>query len=100
MTLRTRVSLATTSLIVSLAVWYFILSKWAPNNDIGAYSVSFVGLLCALSACALLYPSRSNFGIRLFGVFAILVAISWGIEFFGGVAWFLLDKLTRLIQRR
>jgi hypothetical protein len=100
MTLRTRVSLATASLIFSLSVCYLIFSKWAPNGDIEAYGVYFVGLLFAVSASVLLYPIRSKFSIRLFGAFAILVAIFWSMEFFGGVAWFLLDKLARLIQRR
>jgi hypothetical protein len=99
MTLTRRVWLATLSLIVSLAVSFFILSKWGVKNDLEAYLISLLGLLFAGIASALLYPFRNRISIRLLCIVAFLATIFWGIEFFGGVAWFVLDKLTRSIQK-
>ena len=99
MILTRRVWLAAPSLAASLAVSFLIFSKWGPRSDLGAYTISFLGLLLAGTAAALLYPLRNRISIRLFCVFSVLVAIFWSIEFFGGVAWFVLDKLVRTIQK-
>lgn len=37
--------------------------------------------------------------MRLFGAIAILVFIFWAIEFFGGISWYLLDKVARHYQK-
>ena len=92
--------LATASVAASLAVSYLVFSRWGPRNDIGAYAISFLGLVFAVIAFTLLYPLRKRMSIRCFLVFVLLVALFWSIEFFGGVAWFLLDKVARLIQKQ
>jgi hypothetical protein len=100
MTLTRRVWLAALSLIVSLAVSFFIFSKkWGAKDDLEAYLISPLGLIFAVIASALFYPVRNRISIRLFCIVAFLVTIFWGVEFFGGVAWFVLDKLTRSIQK-
>ena len=75
-----------------------MFSTHGPRSDLSAYAVSLLGFLAAAYASTILYPERSSLGFRLVCTVAILLTVFWALEFFGGVAWYTLDKLARHYQ--
>jgi hypothetical protein len=95
-----QVLLSITSFLCCLAVSYFIFSKWGPRTDIGAYGVSFVALFFAYTAFAFAYSLRRRWSMRILCVLEGLAVAFWSLEFFGGVGWFVLDRVARHYQQR
>lgn len=98
MTKTIRLAIALAALSTSVVVGTVMLSTHGPRSDLSAYALSLLALMLAVCALAVLYPGRSSLGNRFVLTTAILLTLFWSLEFFGGVAWFTLDKLARHYQ--
>jgi hypothetical protein len=91
------VSLA--AVAVSTALIAVIFQKWGPKTDLQAYTLALAGLLIGTFATVRIYPLRKEFRGRILLTFTILLTAFWALEFFGGIAFFTLDKLVRYFQK-
>ena len=98
MTNATRVIVGIVALSGSLLLTALVFTRHGPHTDLGAYGLSLGGLLAAVYALSVLFPARCNLGVKFVCILAALAAAFWSIEFFGGVAWYTLDKLARHYQ--
>jgi hypothetical protein len=96
---KSRVAISTSALLFSLSFAWAIFTKVHPGQDLYAYALSLIALLFAALSAIVLYPLRDDVVMRLFCAITILVFIFWAVEFFGGISWYLLDKLARHYQK-
>jgi len=95
----TRVALSISCTIVSLAFWCLILSSFGPKTDLVAYAVCSIPWLLAVLAVWVSRPLRASIGGRILYAWCILIAATWSIELFGGIAWYISDKVARHLQK-
>jgi hypothetical protein len=90
-----RTLVAVLALFVSLAFGYITFADVKPGQDLYAYALAFGGLIFSCTSLFSIYPFRKNFYIRLLCVLAIVLVLFSALEFLGGIAWYLLDKIVR-----
>ncbi len=92
--------LAATALLVACIFPGYVASftKWT-HGDLQAYAMDSVSLILAATSFAVLYPKRDRIGFRLYAAIAGLFTAFWALEVFGGLAWYITDKVTRHSQR-
>ena len=90
-----RLVAATALLLACIFPGYFaFFTRWA-QSDLQAYAMASVSLILAAASFAVLYPKRERIGFRLYATIAGLFTAFWGLEVFGGLAWYIADKLAR-----
>jgi hypothetical protein len=85
--------------VASTALIAAVFTRGGPKTDIQAYALAFIGLLLGTFASVQFYPIRKDIAGRILCTLTILVTAFWAIEFFGGIAFYTLDKLARHYQR-
>lgn len=94
-----RLVAATALLLACIVPGYFaFFTKWA-HTDLQAYAIGSVSLILAAASFAVLYPERKQIGFRLYTTLAGLFTAFWALEVFGGLAWYIADKIARHHQR-